>query len=333
MEQTSPNVFILINDGIRWQEVFKGADEKIINNREFTPDPDSLRAMYWAPAKTERRRKLLPFLWDVVCSKGILCGDRDMNSKMNAANLYSISYSGYNEIFTGTNDIFIASNSKKYNKNLNVLEWLNRNPAFQNRIAIFTSWDSFPFILNSKRNGLLINKGFDKNPDLSHKVKVMYKTGLHQSEDTNYDMLTFIHAMNFIKENHPRIVVIVFGEADVVAHKKRYDLYLQKAHHADMMMAELWNFVQTTEGYRNNSSFLITTDHGRGNNDKNWHDHGFFVRGSSQTWLAVMGPGLDRVKDKLSKSQFYNKQLATIIAQLSGEEFLGKRSFTTQFKP
>lgn len=322
MGNSEANLFIIINDGFRWQEVFRGADEQLINNLECTPDPVSLRSLFWADTKEERRRKLLPFLWDVVAKQGLLFGDRDTNSKVNSANLYSISYSGYNEIFTGTTDIFITSNKKKYNKNINVLEWLHSKPLFKDRIAVFASWDIFPYILNARRNGLPINTESEKVPDHYNKVKIVDKEGISHSEDTNYDMLTFIHAMNFIKQHHTRIIVIVFGEADVVAHKKRYDLYLHKAHHADMMMAELWNFVQTTEGYKNNSAFLITTDHGRGSSQRSWHDHGFFIKGSSQTWLGVLGTQYFQP----NREQFYNRELAGAIAELVGEKFNAKRS-------
>jgi hypothetical protein len=322
MINSESNLFIIINDGFRWQEVFRGADEQLINNPEFTPEPDSLRSLFSADTKEERRRKLLPFLWDFVSVQGILFGDRDLDSKVNSANLYSISYSGYNEIFTGTTDIFIAGNKKKYNRNINVLEWLNARPAFRDKIAVFTSWDIFPFILNTRRNGLPINNGAEKDSNHYNKIKVVDKEGISHSEDTNYDMLTFINAMNFIKQHPTRILVIVFGEADVVAHKKRYDLYLHKAHHADMMMAELWNFVQTTEGYINNTTFLITTDHGRGSFERNWHDHGLFIKGSSQTWLGVLGPGIEYFKK--DRKQFYNRELAGIIAGMVGEKFRKK---------
>lgn len=319
MINSEPNLFVIINDGFRWQEVFRGADEHLVNNPEFTPDPVSLRSLFLPDTKEERRRKLLPFLWDIVAKQGLLFGDRDMNSKVNSANLYSVSYSGYNEIFTGTTDIFIANNKKKYNKNINVLEWLHSKPSFKDKIAVFTSWDIFPYILNTRRNGLPINNGSGKVSDYYNKIKVIDKQGISHSEDTNYDMLTFVHAMNFIKLHQPRIVVIVFGEADVVAHKKRYDLYLHKAHHADMMMAELWNFVQTTKGYTDNTTFLITTDHGRGNKKRSWHKHGMFVNGSSETWIATIGPGSGVLKSGLKSTRLYNKQIANMIAILAGE--------------
>jgi len=87
------------------------------------------------------------------------------------------------------------------------------------------------------------------------------------------------------------------------------------------MIGELWNMVQTTPGYKNNTSFIITTDHGRGNNSRHWSGHGLFITGSSQTWFAMMGPHIDPLGERKEKEQFYTKQFASTIAKLTGEEF------------
>ena len=133
----SENLFIIITDGFRWQEIFNGADSILINNETFTPDTATLKAMYWANSSEERRKRLMPFLWNVIASKGQLIGNRDLNNKVNVANMYSVSYPGYNEIFTGTTDITISGNSKKYNKNINVLEYLKTKTSLKERSLFF----------------------------------------------------------------------------------------------------------------------------------------------------------------------------------------------------
>ena len=87
------------------------------------------------------------------------------------------------------------------------------------------------------------------------------------------------------------------------------------------MIADLWHWVQTTPGYNDNTTFIITTDHGRGKKTGNWSDHGMFVTGSSQTWLAVMGPNIKPSGEIKEDQQIYQKQLAQTIAALLGEEF------------
>ncbi len=116
-----------------------------------------------------------------------------------------------------------------------------------------------------------------------------------------------------------------FGETDELAHQSRYDLYLEKAAQIDKMISELWHWVQSTPGYKDNTNFLITTDHGRGKASK-WASHGFFVNGSSQTWLAIIGPNIKPLGEMKDAEQIYEKQIAQTIATLVGENFEAARN-------
>ena len=138
---------------------------------------------------------------------------------------------------------------------------------------------------------------------------------------TRYDQLTFLVAKEYIRHHQPRVVYLSLGETDEFAHQGRYDLYLEQANQIDKMLADLWHWVQTTPGYTNNTTFLITTDHGRGKKG-NWTSHGPFITGSSETWLALMGPGLQPLGEVKESKQFYQLQLARAIARLLGEEFV-----------
>ena len=111
------------------------------------------------------------------------------------------------------------------------------------------------------------------------------------------------------------------GETDEYAHDGRYDLYLEQANKIDRMIAELWHWVQTTPGYKDNTTLLITTDHGRGSQDNNWTSHSSFIRGSSQTWLAMIGPAIQPLGEVKEDQQLYQEQIAGMIAGLVGEEF------------
>ena len=127
------NLVIVTLDGMRWQEVFGGADSEILKNKEFTRDSAGTFSKFWDDDIDKRREKLFPFLW------------RWKGNKVNNANRYKFSYPGYNEIFTGYPDTAINSNDKIPNKNINVLDFLNKQPNFKNKIAAFSSWDAFPY--------------------------------------------------------------------------------------------------------------------------------------------------------------------------------------------
>jgi len=320
------NLFIITIDGFRWQEIFRGADESLINNIKYTEDTAIIKMLYWADSEKERRRKLMPFFWNVLARKGQIYGNRDLNNKVNSANIYSFSYPGYNEIFTGNADLFIASNSKKKNNNINVLEFLNSKEEFKGKVVAFTSWDVFPYILNEERSGMLVNSGYEKldenfDPDHSAPINKVQTEAIYNKDRLRYDQLTFLTAREYLQQHQPKVVFIGLGETDDHAHHRRYDLYLQQANKVDGMLAELWHWVQTTAGYKDNTTLLITTDHGRGKKQDNWPSHGSFIAGSSETWLAMIGPHLNPLGEISEDQQLYQKQLATMIAELVGEKF------------
>ena len=84
------NLFIITIDGFRWQEIFTGADSSIINNERYTPDTSTMKMMYWASTPGERRKKLMPFFWNVLANKGQVYGNRSFRNKVNTSNFYSL---------------------------------------------------------------------------------------------------------------------------------------------------------------------------------------------------------------------------------------------------
>ncbi|MFI5129355.1 MAG: alkaline phosphatase family protein [Chitinophagales bacterium] len=323
------NIFIITLDGFRWQEVFTGADSALISDEEYTPDAATMKMLYWSPDAEGRRKKLLPFFWNIIGTRGQLYGNRHYDNKVNTYNFYSISYPGYNEIFTGNTDVTVSSNNKNPNPNMNVLEYLNTKKAFSGKVAAFTSWDVFPYILNKNRGGFDLNSGYSNMDDKDNTEQTWINKVQDMTENkaaTRHDLLTFLTAKEYIRINQPRVVFIGLGETDVAAHDARYDLYLEKAAEADRMIAQLWHLVQTTPGYKDNTTFIITTDHGRGKKTGSWTDHGMFIKGSSQTWLAVIGPTIKPGGEIKEDQQFYQKQLAQTIATLLGEKFVSQQS-------
>lgn len=323
--KAAANLFIITIDGFRWQEIFKGADESLISDPTYTPDTATMKIMYWADSEEERRQKLMPFFWNIISKKGQLYGNRNFDNKVNASNLYKFSYPGYNEIFTGSTDIMVSSNKKIKNSNRNVLEYLNAKEEFKGKVVAFTSWDVFPFILNEERSGLPVNSGYenmegDISPNQSM-INIVQTEAIYNKGETRYDQLTFLTAKEYLQQHTPRVVFIGLGETDEYAHQGRYDLYLEQANKIDRMIAELWHWIQTTPGYKNNSTILITTDHGRGSKDSKWTSHGTFIKGSAQTWLAMIGAGIEPLGEIKEDQQLYQQQIAETIAELVGEKF------------
>ena len=315
------HLFVITIDGFRWQEIFNGADPALTGNEEYVRDTALTRQLYGDATAEARRRRLMPFFWNVIAEKGQLYGNRAYDNKVNVKNWYKISYPGYNEIFTGHTDAFSSPNLAINNKNVNVLEYLNASAQYHGKVAVFTSWNVFPFILNETRSQLPINSGFtplaekgDTTADLIDSVEEQ----MHHSK-TRHDLLTYLTAREYIDRHHPSVLFLGFGETDEYAHAGRYDLYLEQAANIDRMISDLWYAVQTDPYYKDSTTFLITTDHGRGWKNNKWTTHGFWAKGSGDIWMALLGPGILPEGELRSPGQVYQKQMAATMASLLGD--------------
>ncbi|MEO6723364.1 MAG: hypothetical protein ABIN67_23560 [Ferruginibacter sp.] len=322
------NVFIITVDGTRWQEIFKGADAALLHNTNCVKDTGLMLQQYWHNDPEERKRRLMPFFWTVIAQQGQLLGNRDLDNDVNVANLYKISYPGYSEIFTGYADKLFIPNLTINNPRSNILQWLNKQPGYNGEVAAFCSWRVFPFILHEKNGRLPVNAGYealdeqDNTSDLINGVQ----QSVYDKNNTRHDLLTFECAKNYMQQHHPKVMYMGLGETDEFAHHGEYDTYLQKMHQADAMIAELWYYVQTDPFYKNNTSFIITTDHGRGRNTGNWNSHGFWIKGSGETWLAMLGAGIEPTGEGKQEQQVYQKQVAATVASLLGLKFTARHT-------
>jgi hypothetical protein len=314
-------LFIITLDGFRWEELFNGADSSLINNPEINTDTLLAKALYWDNSIAERRQKLMPFFWSVIAKQGELYGNRKYQNNVNVANPYALSYPGYSELLTGTVDYSIWKNEKKKNQNKNILDELNQSSTYAGKVAAFTSWELFPYILDKEEKGsFVLNSGLqkieEKNPSPAQSmINSLQKKISDKNVPTRYDELTYIACKEYILKNKPLVVFLSFSGTDNAGHNKRYDQYLQQANNADRMIGELWRLLQSIPDYEGRTTFLITTDHGRGKKG-NWYDHGFFVAGSSQTWYALLGNKIIPHGEMMMKTQVYQKDLYALIPEI-----------------
>ena len=330
--QETENIVLVTIDGLRWQEVFGGIDEDIRVDDEFTKDSVRLKQKYTASTPEEARAKLLPWIWGEVAKNGQIYGNRWLGNKMDCTNIFRFSYPGYNEILTGFSDPYVDSNAKLYNKNITVLEWLHHQPAYFGKVAAFASWDVFPFIINDRRSGIPVSiKGaITSGKPLNEKEKFLNKLINEMPPPfggIRWDGFTFELAMEYVKKNHPKVLYIAFDETDDNAHASAYDKYLDSAHATDLWLSQLWNYLQSDPFYKDKTSMIITTDHGRGDEEKSeWTSHGKTIKGASQIWLAAIGPGIDAKGMITDKKQRTQSQIASTIAALLGLEYKNTKS-------
>jgi hypothetical protein len=321
------HIVLVTLDGLRWQEVFTGADPALIGHEDFVSDPEDLREKFWSEDPMLRREKLLPFFWSVLATEGQLYGNRQYGSKVNVTNGHWFSYPGYNEILTGRADDRIDSNDKLENSNVTVLEFFNRMPQYRNAVAAFASWDVFPYIINEKRSGIPVNGGFrpaegDELSERERFLNVLQTQTPSPWSTVRLDAFTHHYALEYMKKHQPRIVYIAYGETDDFAHDGEYDAYLQAAHRTDAFIRDLWSFIQSRAPYRNTTTLIVTTDHGRGTEPLDtWKSHGTDIPGADQIWLSFIGPDTSALGEIRTTGQLYQNQVASTLAAFLGERY------------
>src|SRR6267154_5308873 len=139
-------VVLIVSDGLRWQEIFNGAEADLLNDKEggsWLPS-EEMRRRYWRPGAAERRTLLFPFLWGTVAKRGQILGNQQLGSVARVTNGKAFSYPGYNEMATGYPNDAIDSNEFGPNPNPTVFEWLNKSDELRGHVAVYGTWRGVP---------------------------------------------------------------------------------------------------------------------------------------------------------------------------------------------
>lgn len=324
-QNKTENIFIITTDGFRWQEMFGGVDSVLLKDDKYVRNRDRIKNNFVGRTPEESRQKLMPFMWNTVAKEGQLYGNRWAGNKVNVLNPYWFSYPGYNEILSGYADDSINSNDKKYNQNMTVLEFLNNQPKLKGKVAAYTTWDVFPYIVNDKRSGIPVNSGKDLvQGNLTEKEEMLNEIlkNYPSLASDRHDFITYYLAKEYIKKNKPKVFFLSFDETDEFAHEAKYDEYLFAANTADKFIGDLWNYCQTTPEYKEKTTFLILTDHGRGDKIKSqWTSHGQKVADCYQIWMAAIGPDTKALGEVKTEGQLFQNQVAKTAAKILGYNF------------
>jgi hypothetical protein len=73
------NIVLITTDGLRWREVFTGADKSVIDDPKQGSwlSGEDMRKQFWRDDVDERRKVLFPFLWGTVAKQGQLFGNQN----------------------------------------------------------------------------------------------------------------------------------------------------------------------------------------------------------------------------------------------------------------
>lgn len=327
--QQTKNLFLIMPDGLRWQEVFRGIDPAFLTKDHKAESSAKLKDEFIRPTPEESRQALMPFLWTTIAKEGQIYGNRDKGSIARVTNPHHFSYPGYSETFCGFVEPAITTNNKIPNPNTTVFEFLHSKPAFSGKVAAFGTWDVFPFIFNSERAGFLVDDGIAPlmrgtlTPAI-HTINTLRADTPRRWSSAHFDSLSYRAAREWISANKPRLCFIGLGETDEWAHEGDYPQYIRAIQRDDAYIKELWDFCQNDPQYKGTTTFIITTDHGRGDKDsdpKAWNNHNAKTPGADAIWIAVIGPDTPARGELKDTDPVTQSQIAATIAQLLGEDF------------
>ena len=325
------NVVLVMIDGMRWQEVFHGADSKLLETLgsdmpgDAKERADLARQRYARATEAERRQALMPFMWSVISSQGQLFGNRDLGSDSHVINGFNFSYPGYSETLTGVADPRVDSNDNVPNPNPTVFEWLNERPDFAGKVAAFGAWEVFNGIFRSQKCGFVVNAGYDPLTAIPATPRLDLLNTLKRETvriwaDEPFDPVPFHTAMEYVEAKKPRVLFVGLGETDDWAHAGSYAEYLNAAHLADEYLRQIWELMQSMPEYRGKTTLIVLPDHGRGMGVK-WTDHGQKVPESMQTWMAFLGPDTPPLGERKQALPVTESQIAATLAALLGEDY------------
>ena len=320
-ELKTKNILLVTVDGLRAQELFEGIDPILLADKEKAgiKDLGLLRKKYWRETPHERRKALLPYFWNTLAPQGIVLGNKALGSRTLLKNKLHFSYPGYAELLTGEPQVSVRSNDKVRIGTRTILEFIReRLDLERTEVAAFASWDVFNFITSSQKTAIFSNAGYEtvpaefSSPEMRQLDKLQH-TMLTPWDSVRHDAMTAALARAYVKKHKPRILYLALGETDDWAHERRYDRVIATARLFDQELETLWTGLQSSEVYRDKTTLLITTDHGRGRTTENWTDHGKDVPGAEEIWIAVMGPDTQNLGEIGPTPTVYLSGLAALM--------------------
>jgi arylsulfatase A-like enzyme len=304
------NVILVTADGLRWQDLFHGVDPLLAREKSVSMDPASKDAD-GRRARFANRQSLAPFFWNAIARNGVVLNN------VNVTNSFRVSYPGYSEILTGrAADDVITGNIDVQQPNETVLEFLRRKLSLpKDRVALFSSWDHFHYIAEHTPDSIFINAGYQDSP-ASPELSRLQHAALSPWDEARHDAFTFELALEYLKKQHPRALAISFDETDDWAHAKRYDRVLDMIHATDSFLNRLWTTIQSMPEYRDSTTLIVTSDHGRGSMLSDWSGHGSKVQGADKIWIAILGPDTPAAGEISTHAE--QRDIAPTIVKLMG---------------
>jgi len=255
-----PNVVVVTVDGVRWEEVFHGADDRLADEAQIPP------------GESRSPDALTPHLRRLFFGEGIVVGDPRLGALLTPSGPLYVSLPSYVEIMTGRASGCVSNACTPR------VEWSLASALAERggKAAVFASWERIARALPEEH---LVYREIGRSPgdvDPPYPGHGMYRP----------DRLTAERAVRYLVDEKPRFLWLALGDTDEWAHRWDYRRYLEALTYADHVIGELCAHVDSMPEYRGNTIVLVTTDHGR---ERFFSHH--WGEDSAPVWMMVRGLG------------------------------------------
>ena len=261
-------VVLIVLDGIRTEEFFKGA--------------------WTGRGRNARRRSpetVMPFIHETLIQKhgAMVLGNRfaEPASRCLVNNNRYISLPGYADLLGGTRQPNVASNRfRGVVRYPTVVDRLVGHGMQPGEVAVFASWRHIRNVVSRA-----------VHPDMH--LDTGYQAGLQRPPwgDARYDadlMRSIDEYLDGDASRNLRFLFVSFNDTDEWAHKSNYRNYISALEKQDEYIRKIYTTLEERPAFRGRTTYIITTDHGRGIG-RYWAHHGRFA-GSQYIWAVVHSP-------------------------------------------
>ena len=282
-DRSESAVVLVVLDGVRWQEVFGGADRAVARQHGVNPGT-------WPNA-----RALMPNLQRMIEVEGMALGAPGHGPEITTGGTQRISLPSYREIFTGRSDPLCQSNE--------CAQPLGRTVAYDvydvggpGDVAVIASWsniaraasaDSSRFVLTTGRKVVGLGDVLRSDPVTASLLDAGSRASAFPGEgEYRPDSITERIALRYLATARPRFLFVGLGDCDEYGHRNDYRGYLTALHGADAFLGELEVTLEAMGARGRHTTVLVTADHGRA---RDFRDHGVGHPESGRVWLVAGG--------------------------------------------
>ncbi|MGK5083829.1 alkaline phosphatase family protein [Bdellovibrionota bacterium FG-1] len=324
MAQSKNNVILITLDGVRWQDM--------LPNR---PDPRMLSRL---PPEL-REQPLAPSMRKLFDEKGVILGDEHSSTNpsiFQVSNDSNISLPGYQAILSGREGGACVSNECGPVKERTLPErliqerhlppekvpviasWTNVKDAAISLATSSTSAGQCPYVNAGPQEAIAT-----QNTDLVKTINALQRQDppphSRDWQGVRKDRYTGLQALERFKEC-PEFMFVSFNDTDSWGHADNYEQYIRSIRDFDHWYQQL-EAKMAVHGYgRNNTTIIITTDHGRGDDPNRFRYHDKNVPESNRTWLFALGPYVTKKAKSPSpaKTNYHQASIRPSIEALMG---------------